>query len=133
MSGYLDPYAVWTVPGGDVKIDPHDPAFHARMPEAGDPSLPAIYLFSNSRNGDGVAYSMAEDGTVLGSHFCSHWGYMQNDLHDRTDSRIACEAHYPDGYRLVVLMGSGELPPTEVLERNKALGAAADAPAGEPE
>lgn len=27
--------------------------------------------------------------------------------------------HYPDGYRLVVLMGEGEVPPPDVMERNR--------------
>ena len=90
-----------------------------------DDSLPAIYLFSNSHTGDGVAYAMAEDGTVLGSHWCSHWGYMLHDLHDRRDRREACEAHYPDGYRVVVL-GPSEAPPADVLKRNCELSEEAD-------
>lgn len=110
-----------------IWVDPADPAF-SPLPTPGAPSddsLPAIYLFSNARNGDGIAYAMAEDGTVLGSHWCSHWGYMRHDLHDRPDRREACEAHYPDGYRVVVL-GPGELPPADVLERNCELSEEAD-------
>jgi hypothetical protein len=143
MSGYADPSAVFTVPGGGVKIDPNDPAFELTVdtcPECGkvdrEPDntpqrrycqhvwhqLPAIYLFSNSRNGDGVAYSMCEDGTVLGSHLCSHWGYMRHDLHDRPDRREACQAHYPGGYRLIVLLTPGATPPDDVYERNQELG-----------
>lgn len=118
MSGYSHPGAVWESPGG-IKIDPYDPASNADPTPDGDPSLPAIYLFSNSRDGDGVAYAMAEDGTVLGSHWCSHWGYMKHDLHDRADRKEACEQHYPDGYRLVVL-GPCEVPPDDVLARNRA-------------
>lgn len=109
----------WTLPSG-VKVDPSDPAFNLAPAPVGADSLPVIYLFSNARNGDGPAYAMAEDGTVLGSHWCSHWGYMRHDLHDRLDRKAACEAHYPDGYRLVVLLQPGEMPPPEVLERNKA-------------
>lgn len=119
MSGYSDPSAVWETASG-IKVDPNDPAF--RQPATSEPqdeALPAIYLFSNSRNGDGLAYSMAEDGTVLGEHFCSHWGYMRLDLHDRPDRRAACAAHYPDGYRLVVLTEPGALPPSDVLARNE--------------
>lgn len=86
---------------------------------ASKPVLPKIYLFSNSSDGDGIAYSIAEDGTVLGSHWCSHWGYMRHDLHDREDRRKTCEAHYPNGYRLVVL-GPNKIPPKKVLNRNKA-------------
>jgi hypothetical protein len=104
-----------------IWIDPNDPAFSLPATQEDEGSdLPKIYLFSNSRNGDGVAYAMAEDGTVLGSHWCSHWGYMRHDLHDRSDRKTACEAHYPDGYAVVVLATPGSLPPVEVLERNRA-------------
>jgi hypothetical protein len=131
--GYTDPSAVWTVPGGGVKIDPNDPAF-TREDDGGEdatPDLPAIYLWSNSPDGDGIAYAMAQDGTVLGSHWCSHWGYMRHDLHDRADRRAACEKHYPDGYRLVVLATARSLPPDEVLQRNRLQGGA-DAAGSEP-
>lgn len=103
-----------------IWVDPSDPAFSLDPVPAAAESLPAIYLFSNARNGDGAAYAMAEDGTVLGQHWCSHWGYMKHDLHDRKDRREACEAHYPNGYRLVVLTEPGSLPPADVLARNKA-------------
>jgi hypothetical protein len=110
-----------------IWIDPSDPAFSTdQLPEQ-DEALPAIYLFSNARNGDGIAYAMAQDGTVLGSHWCSHWGYMRHDLHDRPDRKEACEAHYPGGYRLVVLMNPGEVPPPEVIERNRKQGEEAKA------
>jgi hypothetical protein len=124
---YRDPSAVFTAPGSSVKIDPNDPAFHLGDVPEGDPALPAIYLFSNSPNGDGPAYAIAEDGHVLGSHWCSHWGYMRHDLHDRSDRRAVAEQHYPDGYRLVVLAEPGSLPPNEVIERNRQLGEAAKA------
>jgi hypothetical protein len=130
VSGYKDPSAVFTPPNSSVKIDPNDPAFRLDAPEPVDQSLPAIYLFSNSRDGDGTAYAMAEDGHVLGVHWCSHWGYMRHDLHDRADRKEACKQHYPGGYRLVVLTEPGSLPPVEVIERNRALGRAAKA-AGE--
>lgn len=117
---YQRPDLVWSAPSG-VKVDPLDPAFRPAPPDPQDESLPAVYLFSNSHSGDGIAYSMAEDGTVLGSHLCSHWGYMLHDLHDRKDRREATEAHYPDGYRIVIC-GPGEVPPPEVLERNREQG-----------
>ena len=123
MSGYSDPTAVWEAPSG-VKVDPNDPTFTSEPIETDDESLPAIYLWSNSRDGDGIAYAMAEDGHVIGSHLCSHWGYMKHDLHDRPDRKERCENYYPDGYRLVVLMESRSLPPDEVLERNRVLGLA---------
>lgn len=119
--GYLNPHVVREAPGG-VKIDPNDPAY-SEAEVGGDPvgpeGAPIVYLFSNSRDGDGVAYAMAEDGTVLGSHFCSHWGYMRHDLHDRRDNGAAMREHYPDGYRLQV-MGPGESVPDEVYARNQA-------------
>jgi hypothetical protein len=128
---YKDPTVVWTPPNSSVKIDPNDPAFSlhdvAGVIPDGQPDLPAIYLFSNSRDGDGPAFAIAEDGTVLGSHWCSHWGYMRHDLHDRSDRKEACEKHYPNGYRLIVLMGAGELPPEDVLERNREQGRNAEA------
>lgn len=102
-----------------VKIDPSDPAFNTGPGTAGDESLPAVYVFSNSPDGDGPAYSIAEDGTVLGSHICSHWGYLRHDLAETPHRRAALEAHYPNGYRLVVLTTPGSLPPVEVLERHR--------------
>lgn len=119
MSDYTDPDAVWVAPSG-VKVDPHDSAFDTSVENADDNGLPVIYIFSAARDGDGPAYAMAEDGTVLGSHICSHWGYMRHDLHERGDRRHVCEAHYPQGYRLVVLTEPGSLPPPEVIERNRA-------------
>jgi hypothetical protein len=107
-----------------IWIDPSDPAFSADaigQDDGGD--MPAIYLFSNARDGDGIAYAMAEDGTVLGTHWCSHWGYMRHDLHDRSDRKSKCEEHYPDGYRLVVL-GPDQAPPQEVIDRSRAQAAA---------
>lgn len=107
-----------------VKIDSSDPAFNMAAPAAGDvdETLPAIYLFSVADDGDGPAYAIAEDGTILGSHICSHWGYMRHDLHDRPDQKAAAEKHYPGGYRLVVLTTAGARPPEEVLERNRQQG-----------
>ena len=122
MTGYTNPAAVFTAANSGVKVDPCDPAFSMATGDDGDPSLPAVYLFSNSRSGDGVAYSMAEDGTVLGSHVCSHPGYMRHDLHDRRDRLERTREHYPNGYRLVVLLTPGDLPPPEVIERNRLLG-----------
>jgi hypothetical protein len=114
-----------------VKIDSGDPAFNLSETEVLNTDAPAIYLFSNARDGDGLAYSMAEDGTVLGTHLCSHWGYMRHDLHDRKDRREACEAHYPEGYRIVVLVEPGSLPPPEVLERNRQQGLTQESDLGE--
>lgn len=66
-------------------------------------ALPAIYAFSNvSGGGDGIAYAIAADGTVLGSHWCSHEGYVSHDLGVlegiREDRHDDYRKHYPDGY-----------------------------------
>ena len=67
--------------------------------------LPPIYAFSNIRGGgDGIAYAMAADGTVLGSHWCSNEGYVPNDLGVlegcRDDRHEHYRKHYPAGYRM---------------------------------
>lgn len=118
---YKDPSAVFYAAGGGVKVDPNDPAFDPSGLNGTAPATdkPKIYLFSNSRSGDGAAYAMAEDGTVLGSHWCSHPGYMKHDLHDRSDRKATCEAKYPDGYKLVICK-LGDLPPDEVWALNQA-------------
>ena len=68
-------------------------------------ALPVIYAFSNVRGGgDGICYAMAEDGTVLGSHWCSHELYAPHDLGvnegARLDRHEDYRKHYPDGYRM---------------------------------
>jgi hypothetical protein len=76
---------------------------HGRPPE----ELPAIYGFNNG--GSDHWYSgviLAEDGTCLGGHACSHEAYMPADLGvipgGLGQSRHAetFEPHYPDGYRM---------------------------------
>ncbi len=67
---------------------------------------PRIYIFSNVRGGgDGVCYAMAEDGNVLGSHWCSHESYAPIDLgltrDYRPDRHETYTKHYPDGYEMV--------------------------------
>ena len=66
---------------------------------------PKIYAFSNVvGGGDGIAYAMAEDGTVLGSHYCSHEFYVCNDLGVspgcREDRHEHYRKHYPEGYEM---------------------------------
>jgi hypothetical protein len=67
---------------------------------------PKIYCFSNTPDGgDGIAYAMAEDGTVLGSHWCSREFYVPCDLGvtpgSRTDRHEKdYSKHYPDGYEM---------------------------------
>jgi hypothetical protein len=66
--------------------------------------LPEILCFSNAGGGDGPAYAMAEDGTVLGSHWCSHEGFVPGDLGviegRRDDRHETYQQHYPNGYRM---------------------------------
>ena len=64
-----------------------------------------IYCFSNVvGGGDGLAYAMAEDGTVLGSHYCSHEGFVPGDLGvnewARPDRHEGYAKHYPNGYEM---------------------------------
>ena len=64
-----------------------------------------IYCFSNVvGGGDGSAYAMADDGTVLGSHWCSHEGYVSHDLGvvegSRPDRHETYAKHFPNGYEM---------------------------------
>lgn len=68
-------------------------------------SKPKIYCFSNVKNGgDGEALAMAADGTVLGSHWCSHECYVCVDLGvnkgTRPDRHKTYADHYPGGYTM---------------------------------
>ncbi len=66
---------------------------------------PVTYGFNNG--GSPGWYSgvlIAEDGTCLGGHVCSHEGYMPHDLGvldgARPDRHETFLKHYPDGYRM---------------------------------
>lgn len=67
--------------------------------------LPAIYGFNNGGSpGLLSGVLIAADGTVLGSHCCSHEAYMPGDLGvtegHRSDRHETFRAHYPGGYRM---------------------------------
>lgn len=67
--------------------------------------LPVIYGFNNGGNpGWYSGQLLAEDGTALGGHICSHEGYMEHDLGilegSRPDRHETFQKHYPDGYRM---------------------------------
>jgi len=67
--------------------------------------LPVIYGFNNGGSSGWMsACLIAEDGTGLGGHACSHEGYMPHDLGiidgSRPDRHEKFRAHYPDGYRM---------------------------------
>jgi len=82
--------------------------------------LPFIYGFNNG-GGDNFmqAALVAEDGTPLGSHLCSHEGYMESDLGilegSRSDRHEEFKKHYPDGYRM-------DFIGYEAVEGNKHIG-----------
>lgn len=68
-------------------------------------SKPKIYVFSVMEDGgDGLCYAMAEDGTVLGSHWCSNEQWARYDLGveegHRPDRHEDYARHYPDGYKM---------------------------------
>ena len=64
-----------------------------------------IYCFSNVVGGGyGIAYAIGDDGTILGSHCCSHESYVQNDLGvsegSRPDRHKTYKKHFPNGYEM---------------------------------
>lgn len=69
-------------------------------------TLPVIFGFNNGGLPDWYdAVALAEDGTCLGSHTCSHEGYMPHDLGIIEGTRPdlheeSYKKHYPDGYRM---------------------------------
>ncbi len=67
--------------------------------------LPIIYGFNNGgQSGWFTAQLLAEDGTALGSHVCSHEDYMLHDLGilegTRLDRHETFKKHYPNGYQM---------------------------------
>ena len=67
--------------------------------------LPVIYGFNNGGSTGWMSgVLIAEDGTGLGGHICSHEGYMPHDLGiidgSRPDRHEHFQQHYPDGYRM---------------------------------
>lgn len=70
--------------------------------------LPIIYGFNNGGSPEWYhAVLIAEDGTGLGGHVCSHEGYMEHDLGilegTRPDRHETFQKHYPDGYKMVFI------------------------------
>lgn len=87
-----------TLEGRKVVIhNPHDKPIE---------ELPVIMGFNNGGSpGWYHAVSLAEDGTCLGGHCCSHEGYMEGDLGILEGTRpdrheTSYRKHYPDGYRM---------------------------------
>lgn len=92
-------------------------------------SLPVIFGFNNGGSrGWYSAQLIAEDGTSLGGHCCSHEGYMRHDLGiiegSRPDRHEEFRKHYPAGYRMAFVTYS-EVRSCAALalacERNKQL------------
>ena len=68
-------------------------------------SKPKIFCYSTVvGGGEGTCYAIAEDGVVLGSHFCSEEIWLLNDLGvtqgARPDRHETYAAHYPNGYEM---------------------------------
>ena len=82
---------------------------------------PKIYCFSNVvGGGEGIAVALAEDGTCLGSHWCSNESFVSHDLGVREGSRPdrheTYAKHYPDGYEMV-FVPAREITAHEGLQR----------------
>lgn len=98
-------------------------------------SLPVIYGFNNGgRPGWLYGQLIAEDGTDLGGHLCSHELYMPGDLGvlegSRADRHEAFRSHYPDGYRMDFVSHGDVLSHpalTEAFKLNEAMREDADA------
>ena len=68
-------------------------------------TLPKIFGFNNGGDpGFYVAQLLTQDGWGIGSHICSHEGFMQGDLGithgSRPDRHEEFRSHYPRGYRM---------------------------------
>jgi len=91
--------------------------------------LPVIYGFNNGGSpGWFFAQLLAQDGHALGSHICSHEGYMEHDLGilegSRPDRHEGFRAHYPEGYRMEFVSRSevrGHAGLTEAYRLNQAM------------
>lgn len=95
-------------------------------------TLPIIFGFNNGASLGGYSGMLiAEDGTGLGGHICSHEDYMYHDLGILEDCRLdrhqTFQKHYPNGYRMTFVK-YGEVKSCEPLlkafELNKNLAAA---------
>lgn len=93
---YLNEHLVEWQGKGYASFNPHDKPLE---------ELPVIWGFNNG--GSPGWYSgvlLADDGTSLGGHVCSHEGYMRHDLGivegSRPDRHETFRKHYPNGYRM---------------------------------
>lgn len=91
---------------------------------------PKIFVFSNVHGGgEGPCYAMAEDGTVVGQHYCTCEGWAAHDLGVTSDwHHEEYKAHYPNGYEMEfvpVSKISSHAALQEAFGLNKAQGEAA--------
>lgn len=104
---------------GNTIYNPHDKPIN---------ELPRIIGFNNGgSSGWYEAVVIAEDGTELGGHICSHEDYMRADLgivegSCRDRHADSYQPHYPDGYvmefvRYVDIAANEKL--NEAFRRNK--------------
>jgi hypothetical protein len=91
--------------------------------------LPVIYGFNNGGSTGWLsAVAIAEDGTCLGGHVCSHEGYMPFDLGMYEGTRPdrhekSYQPHYPEGYRMEYVPSSeikGHVALNKAFEANRA-------------
>lgn len=64
---------------------------------------PKAFVFCNSCSPDWHSFvALAEDGTVLAGHICSHHGFAAHDMGVGEDGwkRDLYAAHYPDGFEV---------------------------------
>lgn len=60
---------------------------------------PKIFVWhSAASDGDGLSYAMAEDGTLLGSHYCANEWHAARDLGVRPGTMPERHARYADHY-----------------------------------
>lgn len=87
-------------------------------------NLPKVYIYCLGTTGghydDYLMVAVAEDGTELGRHVCSHPSFAMGDLHNqrpRHDAYAAKFGHWGDGeFYKVIQLRVGESPPGEVME-----------------
>lgn len=60
-------------------------------------------VVGSSRGGDVQAFALAEDGEVVGGHYCSSPNFAKHDmgLHDSARHKPGYALKYPDGFELI--------------------------------
>ena len=82
--------------------------------------LPTIFGFNNGGPEGFMSGSLiAEDGTPLGGHLCSHEGFMIGDLGidgSRKDRHEGFQKHYPEGYQMEFVSGGDVREHTKLMK-----------------